>query len=368
LKLLKQKSSNQLQWGRKMKRTSVLLALTMMLLTGAHARADSSSVKSFETGQEPKQSAAAADAPELKEAVRQTAAAVGFYREGKFDDALTAGKRALELREKVLPADHALISVSLNNLGQIYLAKENYNEALKIFLRLRTAYEKTLPAGHQNYDPLMQALAASYFYLGKDSEAEKTYQQLLALRETSRGADHPQVAQALFALASFYQFRGKAKQAEPLYARAIAIWEKQKETDQTLHMTALERYACILRKSDKEKEAEELETRARGIISSQYKSTLAQSIKGGVLNGKATFRPAPAYPLEAKNLRQSGTVVVQILVDETGRVLQACATSGPKLLRASSEQAAYASRFSPTLLDGKPVKVMGIVTYNYVLQ
>ena len=77
---------------------------------------------------------------------------------------------------------------------------------------------------------------------------------------------------------------------------------------------------------------------------------------------KATF------PIEAKEQRQTGTVAVKVLVDETGRVIQACAISGPRLLKAASEQAAYAARFSPTLLDGKPVKVRGIITYNYVLR
>ncbi|HEY0098537.1 MAG TPA: tetratricopeptide repeat protein [Pyrinomonadaceae bacterium] len=353
-----------------MKKTSLLSALALMLLVGVQARAESR-VDSFGWGQATQaagQSDVAADSPELKEAAQQTAAAVKFYRERKFDDALTAAKRALELREKVLPEDHALIKSSLNNLGQIYLVKENYSDALKVFLRLEAAYEKSLPPGHENYDLLVRRLALIYFYLGKDSEAEKRYRQLLAQRETARGAHHPQVAEALFAYASFYQFRGKEKEAEPLYARAIAIWEKQKDSDQTLYMTALERYACMLRKSDRESEAETLETRARESISKEYDSKLAESVKGGVLNGKAISKPPPGYPVEAKNQRQSGTVVVNLLVDETGRVLQACAISGPKLLRAASERAAYAARFSPTLLGGVPVKVRGIITYNYVLQ
>lgn len=350
-----------------MKKTSLLPALALMLLTVVCARAESK-VETFGRAQTTGQTAPAVDAPELKEAAQQTSAAIGFYREGKFNDALTAAKRALELREKVLPEDHALVNVSLNNLGQIYFAKENYSEALEIFLRLKAAYEKSLPPGHANYDALLRSLAASYFYLGKDSEAEKTFQHWLALREAAHGAEHTQVAQAVYALASFYQFRGKPKQAEPLFARAIAIWEKTIGADQTLYMTALEHYSCILRKSGREQEAETMETRARKIISTEYNGKIAESLKGGLLNGKAISKPSPGYPIEARDLRVSGTVVVQILVDEKGKVLQACAVSGPQLLMTASERAAYAARFSPTLLGGVPVKVRGVITYNYVLQ
>jgi TonB family protein len=88
-------------------------------------------------------------------------------------------------------------------------------------------------------------------------------------------------------------------------------------------------------------------------------------ISGGVLNGKAVSKPAPAYPPIAKAARASGTVVVQITVDEGGSVVSASAVSGHPLLRASAEAAARRARFSPTLLSGRPVKVQGTITYNF---
>lgn len=89
---------------------------------------------------------------------------------------------------------------------------------------------------------------------------------------------------------------------------------------------------------------------------------------GGVLNGKAISLPQPAYPPMAKAARASGTVNVQVLVDETGKVVSATAVSGHPLLRQAAVQAAYRARFTPTLLSGQPVKVQGIITYNFVLQ
>ena len=91
-------------------------------------------------------------------------------------------------------------------------------------------------------------------------------------------------------------------------------------------------------------------------------------VSGGVLNGRAMAKPQPYYPPAAKSARASGTVVVQITVDERGKVVEAQAVSGHPLLRIAGEDAARRATFSPTLLCGKPVKVSGVITYNFVLR
>jgi len=89
-------------------------------------------------------------------------------------------------------------------------------------------------------------------------------------------------------------------------------------------------------------------------------------ISGGILNGKAVSLPKPAYPKVAKAAAASGTVTVQVIVDETGKVTSATAVAGHPLLRQSAVQAAYQARFTPTKLEGKPVKVSGVISYNFV--
>ncbi|MDQ3135052.1 MAG: energy transducer TonB, partial [Acidobacteriota bacterium] len=63
-----------------------------------------------------------------------------------------------------------------------------------------------------------------------------------------------------------------------------------------------------------------------------------------------------------------GPVAVEIVIDEEGRVISAHATNGPQVLRIAAQQAALQARFSPTKLNGQPVKVTGVITYNFVLQ
>jgi protein TonB len=85
-----------------------------------------------------------------------------------------------------------------------------------------------------------------------------------------------------------------------------------------------------------------------------------------VLNGKAISKPQPSYPPIAREAKASGTVVVQVLIDEDGKVTEARAINGHPLLRKAAEEAARNARFSPTQLSGQPVKVTGVITYNFV--
>ena len=89
-------------------------------------------------------------------------------------------------------------------------------------------------------------------------------------------------------------------------------------------------------------------------------------ISGGVLNGKAINLPQPAIPPMAKAVKAGGTVLVQVMVDEDGKVISANAISGHPLLKQAAVQAAYAARFTPTKLSGQAVKVSGVITYNFV--
>jgi protein TonB len=86
-----------------------------------------------------------------------------------------------------------------------------------------------------------------------------------------------------------------------------------------------------------------------------------------VLNGKAVVKPQPAYPPIAKAARAQGVVVVEVIVDEEGYIISARAVSGHPLLQQAAVQAARGARFTPTRLAGEPVKVQGVVTYNFVL-
>ena len=94
---------------------------------------------------------------------------------------------------------------------------------------------------------------------------------------------------------------------------------------------------------------------------------ILKPISGGVLNGTALSLPQPIYPEAAKRMRTSGLVTVEVVLDETGKVVSATATNGPSILRDAAVQAALKARFSPTKLSGQPVKVSGVINYKFAL-
>ncbi len=90
-------------------------------------------------------------------------------------------------------------------------------------------------------------------------------------------------------------------------------------------------------------------------------------VSKGVITGLATYLPKPVYTEIAKRARAQGSVSVQVLIDETGRVISAKAMTGSPFLAPEAQKAAMQARFAPTLLSNQPVKVSGVITYNFVL-
>jgi len=91
-------------------------------------------------------------------------------------------------------------------------------------------------------------------------------------------------------------------------------------------------------------------------------------VSGDGLERKVLSKPLPVYPPIAKAARASGTVRVQVVVDEEGKITLAKAISGHPLLQQAAVQAAYQARLAPTLLGGEAIKLSGTLSYNFVLQ
>ena len=94
---------------------------------------------------------------------------------------------------------------------------------------------------------------------------------------------------------------------------------------------------------------------------------MLRPVSSGVLNGKALELPMPEYPPMAKQARVSGTVTVEVVIDESGKVVSARALTGSGMLQPAAVAAAKRARFSPTMLSGQPVKAIGTINYNFSL-
>lgn len=300
------------------------------------------------------------DSSEVTEAAKLAVEAAQLYQQGKYKEALPLAKRCLQIREKVFgPSDDAL-RIALNNLAQVYMALGKYENAEPLYERLIKSYEESAPADPRLVRAL-QALGRIEFFAGEQGQSERLFVRSLELTEKAYAADGPEVASAASYLAEYYQSVGNFKKAEPLFQRIFAITEQHTPGgDSEEYRQARDRYACVLYKTGQEEQAREVERR----------STLlgpgSTPIAGQVINGRAISLPRPPYPDEARTVRASGTVTVRVVIDETGKVIRACAVHGPSILMRASELAAFNAVFSPTKLSGQPVKVTGMITYNFV--
>jgi TonB family protein len=116
---------------------------------------------------------------------------------------------------------------------------------------------------------------------------------------------------------------------------------------------------------ESEKKSNKTEDFTKNRFTSLFRNEGDLLLQVGSLIEYATKKTTPNYPAQAKISRISGTVRVDILVDENGKVISIEQVSGPKLLQSAAVEAVKNWEFKPFLKNGKPVKVRGFVIFNF---
>jgi len=330
-----------------MKKSFVVPVLLSLLLITTTGRASSGQNESVD------QSSA------LSEASRLSKMVVSLFNEGKMDDALPLAKRALEIREKALGADHELVAMSLKNLASIYFAQKKFDEASNSYQKCLSIYEKKFGENDPKILEILDTLAWSSYGSGDVRKAERCLQRALAIREKTFGPESKEVGITLYSLGQFHHKQGNSGRAVEFYRRAIPIAVKTLGPNDTEYRGLLEKCSCALMQVGKKDEADKMR---REMVEAQQRTT---GFVGSLIQGHAIYRAEPIYPIAAKRERLSGTVIVEVTVDEKGVVIDARAVCGPDLLVPASIEAARRWTFTPTLLSGVPVKVIGTLTFNY---
>jgi TonB family protein len=291
--------------------------------------------------------------------------AVALRKEGKYEEAIKLQKQALALWEKEVGKEHKLIVTGSTSLAEMYRALRRYAEAAGAYRRALKIEEKLLGPEHPDLFVLVNKLGWMYHGIAQAGEAEALFKRAVAIRE-KQGADHVGVAEPLLNLATFYQKNGRPAPALPIYQRVIAVQEKHYGPEGQPLVATLEQCACALRQNKKLTEANEMERRA-ALIERKARPDIT-SVTDTVLQGRAIYKAQPSYPPAAKAERLSGSVFIQVEIDETGMVTDAKILCGADLLTAVSREAALKWRFEPVTFNDQPIKVKGVLTFNFTLQ
>jgi TonB family protein len=313
--------------------------------------------------------------PEVQRLNRELAES---YLKRDYNKAHAAASRLVEIMIRKHGKNDLATAKALKNRGGLENFKGDTKAAAKTFEETITIYKKLRPTlgepdlkGFADVLEALGAIRAQEDLVG----AEGLFKQSLELREKTSGLESPEAATSLSYFANLNFWRRQYEESASFYSRTLASLSKSIATSKQDFTLVYYRTECSYRKADLETKFEELSKiygpegllGAAG-VSAPLKKANPKVIQAGVINGKAIHLEKPKYPADARADRARGTVIVDVLIDEQGKVLSACSVDKkihPSLI-AASEVSALQSKFSPTTLDGNPVKVRGRIHYNFV--
>ena len=129
-------------------------------------------------------------------------------------------RRALEIRDGVLPPNHPDIADALNRLGSILTRQHRYAEAEPVIQRMLSIHRESLGPRHPCVASGLISVARLCRGQGRDAEAEDCLKQALAIREEVLGPKHPNVFITQRELACFYAETGLIEQSLELHRRS----------------------------------------------------------------------------------------------------------------------------------------------------
>lgn len=303
------------------------------------------------------------ESPELKEATELTERAAKLLNEGKADEALPLAKRALQIREKLLPPNDLKISISLNYLGTAYARKGDYNAAIEPLERLLKILEDRFGAEDVNLLPTLNRLSSLYNLNANERKVEETYQRVLAIREKVFGADSVEVAQVSYNLGEFYRMRGDFARSLSHYKRSLLNYGRLTGMDTPDFERVTKGFYCLSEQTEKQQPLE-----AMIEIRRQLDPGRAMVLDLTSLKLRAIKVVQPEYPPEARERRLSGTVHLWIELDDEGNVVSATdMCQAPPSLSEAAVKAALKCRFrgGKVTVAGVPVRMKGIMSYRF---
>jgi TonB family protein len=229
--------------------------------------------------------------------------------------------------------------------------------------------DREIPAAQSSTDlaevERLRAQVINLYSEGKFDEALPLATRALKISETLFGADSTQVASAAINVAELYIAKRKFKEAEPLLLRSIQINDKVlKASDSTLIKT-LERYTCVLKASNESDRLKDFEKKRLASLEMSAESDRFWGALWG--RTKAITMPRPDYPEAAKRAGASGTILIKVTLDGEGKVVNAeSMCGGHPLLVKAAEEAALRARFTPVLVKGAAIRIVGYVPYTFV--
>lgn len=198
-----------------------------------------------------------------------------LFLQGKYAEANTLAKQALDLGEKEQSETQGNSGIDqyLTLLGRIQCALGDLDSAEGHFLHALASVDKTKERDTAERGTVLWNLGQVYRRQGRYLPAEPLLNTALAIREEAGGPNSPETAECLSELALLHAAKREWTKADPYRKRAIAAWEtaiRSRPRPAAVgprYAGFLESFVTILRRNDRDAEADALAVRARAVRS-----------------------------------------------------------------------------------------------------
>lgn len=315
------------------------------------------------------QAAGAQQSSDVAEADSLSTQVVKLYQEGKIEEAIPLAKRALRLREKALGPRHREVANAKANLAILYVASNKYGDAEQQLKQALAIYEKESKddlATAKTLESLASLLALKREY----PKAEESYRRAISIKETKLGAKHPEFLASLNHLANLFLRQKDFTKAEPVLQRVASITSDQLGENSREFGKALQRLACAQYKNNQQAEAEKSDMRANHLLYAEAaKKTDPIVLEDEAFRCRLISEPRPDFTSVARTQRYQGSTSIMVAVeaDETGAVSSARFVGGDPIFKSAAESAALRAKLRPLVVDGKPMKVNGLIVHEYAV-
>jgi CHAT domain-containing protein/Tfp pilus assembly protein PilF len=160
---------------------------------------------------------------ELAEADRLTEEIESAFARGNHADGESYARRQLEIRRRLLGAEHPAVSASLNDLAVLLADRADYAGAEPLYRESLAMRRKLLGDDHPTVAESLNNLAMLLRDRGDLASAEPLQRESLAVDRRLLGGEHPDVAMDVNNLALLLQDRGDYAGAEPLFRESLAM-------------------------------------------------------------------------------------------------------------------------------------------------
>jgi tetratricopeptide (TPR) repeat protein len=204
--------------------------------------------------------------------------ALTYWNQGRWKEAEDLEVQVMEIRKRVLGAEHPDTLTNISNLALIYQKQGRWKEAEELQVQEMEISKRVLGAEHLDTLTSIGNLALTYSNQGRWKEAEELQVQVMEIRKRVLGAEHPGTLTSIGNLALTYWNQGRWKEAEELQVQVMEIRKRVLGAEHPGTLTSIGNLALTYRDQGRWKEAEELQVQVmeirKRVLGAEHPGTL----------------------------------------------------------------------------------------------